>query len=112
MNKLNLIAIALLATATTAWDVSVKEEGSLPDVDVSGDAGQVPEYKIEKTQEGKMPSMDVDVEGGNMPDIDVDTADVDMSMEKKAVKVPDVDVEMKEKTMSVPTIDVDMPDDE
>ncbi len=36
----------------------------LPDVDVSGEAGQMPEYEVIKAQEGKLPKVDVDVRGG------------------------------------------------
>jgi len=48
------------------------------------------------TEEGEMPTMDVDVSGdaGNLPEIDVETADVEVGTEEVTVDVPDVDVEM------------------
>ena len=43
-----------------------------------------------------MPSMDVDVSGdaGQLPEVEVDTADVEVGTEEVTVEVPDVDVEM------------------
>ena len=48
------------------------------------------------TEEGEMPSVDVDVSGdaGALPEIDVETADVEIGTEEVEVTVPDVDVEM------------------
>lgn len=80
-----------LLLAAAGCEVEQTGEGDLPDVDVSGDAGALPEYEVEKTEEGRMPDVDVDVEGGNLPEYDVDG--------------PDVDIE--EETIEVPTIDVD-----
>ena len=51
----------------------------------------------EVTDEGEAPSMDVDVSGdaGELPEIDVDTADVEVETETKEVEVPTgVEVEM------------------
>ena len=48
------------------------------------------------TEEGEMPSMDVDVSGdaGQLPEVDVDTADVEVGTEEVTVEVPEVDVKM------------------
>ncbi|WP_417819012.1 hypothetical protein [Tritonibacter scottomollicae] len=48
------------------------------------------------TEEGEMPSVDVDVSGdaGNLPEVEVDTADVEVGTEEVTVEVPDVDVKM------------------
>jgi len=48
------------------------------------------------TEEGEMPSVDVDVSGdaGSMPEIDVETADVEVGTKEVEVSVPDVDVKM------------------
>lgn len=50
----------------------------------------------EVTEEGEMPEMDVEVSGdaGNLPEVDVDTADVEVGTDTVEVEVPDVDVEM------------------
>ena len=96
MKKIITASVIALSLGLTACDVNVEEEGKLPDVEVSGDAGQMPEYEINQTQEGEMPDVDVDFEGGNLPEVDVETPDVDVTMEKETVKVPNVDVEMPE----------------
>ncbi|SDS55557.1 hypothetical protein SAMN05216421_1739 [Halopseudomonas xinjiangensis] len=49
---------------------------------------------VEQTEEGSMPDVDVSAEGGNMPEYDVDAADVDVGTREKTVTVPDVDVTM------------------
>lgn len=82
------------------WGCEVEQtgEGSMPDVDVDAEAGNMPEYEVEQTEEGEMPDVDVSAESGDMPEYDVDTADVD--------------VETEEKTVEVPVVDVDMPDEQ
>ncbi|HDZ54893.1 MAG TPA: hypothetical protein ENI17_05740 [Pseudomonas xinjiangensis] len=51
---------------------------------------------VEQTEEASMPDVDVSAEGGNMPEYDVDAADVDVGTREKTVTVPDVDVDMPE----------------
>lgn len=48
--------------------------------------------EVEQTEEGEMPDVDVSVEGGNLPEYDVDGPDVDVNKKKVTVDVPDVDV--------------------
>ena len=81
---------ALLLTAA-GCDIEKTADGEMPDVDVSADAGQLPEYEVTKTQEGRMPDVDVDVKGGKLPEYDVDGPDIDI--EKKTVEVPTIDVD-------------------
>lgn len=50
--------------------------------------------RVRQTEEGELPDVDVSAEGGNMPEYDVDAADVDVTTEKREVTVPDVDVTM------------------
>lgn len=83
--------LAAFLLVSAGCEVEKTEEGALPDVDVSADAGQLPKYEVEKTQEGRMPDVDVDVEGGNLPEYDVDAPDVDV--ERKTVEVPTIDVD-------------------
>ena len=49
---------------------------------------------VDQTEEAEMPDVDVSAEEGNMPEFDVETADVDVGTEEVTVDVPDVDVEM------------------
>ncbi len=71
MHKLSIAAVVAAGLALSACEANVTEEGELPsvDVDVSGDAGKLPE-------------------------IEVETADVEVGTEKVEVEVPDVDVTM------------------
>lgn len=50
--------------------------------------------QVEKTQEGELPDVDVTAEGGQLPEYDVQTADVDVGTREETVTVPDVDVTM------------------
>jgi hypothetical protein len=87
-----LCATALLLIG--GCDVDVEDKGKLPDVDVKGDAGQLPKYDVEKTQEGRLPDVDVDAEPGRMPKVDVQGPDVDVGTKPVTVPVPDVNVDM------------------
>lgn len=71
MKKISIAMTVVAGLALTACEAEVKEEGELPsmDVDVSADAGE-------------------------MPEVDVETADVEVGTEEVTVDVPDVDVEM------------------
>lgn len=97
MNKKTLTvltAMTLSGALLTACDADIEEPGSLPDVDVKADAGNLPEYEVNKTKEGNMPSVDVDVKGGKLPEIDVDTAEIELDTKTVEVEVPDIDVKM------------------
>ena len=49
---------------------------------------------IDQTEEGALPDVDVSAEGGNLPEFDVETADVDVGTEEATIEVPTVDVDM------------------
>ena len=66
---------------------------------------------VDQTREGRLPDVDVSVEGGQLPEFEVETADVEVGTREATVKVPDVDVSMEDATVTIPTIDVEMPDD-
>lgn len=59
-----------LALSLAACDVDQTEEAELPDVDVSADEGNLPEYDVEPA--------DVDVDTGTT-EVEVPTMDVDVS---------------------------------
>jgi len=92
--QMSMLAVLPLALVIAGCDVDVEEEGELPSVDVQGEAGQVPEYQVEKTQEGELPSVDVEGQSGNLPQLDVQGPDVDVQRDTVEVPVPDVDVDM------------------
>ena len=50
--------------------------------------------QAEQTQEGELPDVDVTAEGGQLPEYDVETADVDVGTREETVTVPDIDVTM------------------
>lgn len=68
---------------------------------------------VEKTQEGELPEVDVSAESGQLPEYEVETADVDVTTKQATVEVPDVDVDVstKETTVPVPDVDVKMPEE-
>ncbi len=49
---------------------------------------------VDQTEEGALPDVDVTVDEGNMPEYDVETADVEVGVDTVPVAVPDVDIEM------------------
>lgn len=89
-----LPGLSVLLLGAAGCDVDKVEEGEMPDVDVSADAGELPEYEVRKVEEGRAPDLDVDVEGGEMPEYDVDGPDVDVGTKTVEVEVPDIDVDM------------------
>jgi len=114
MKNRNSLIVAILATSTlafTACDVDQTQSAKAPEVDVDGDSGNLPEYKVVQTEEGELPSVDVDVEGGQLPEYDVDTADVNIGTTTETMKVPKVKLVVEEEEFEVPFIDVSMPGD-
>jgi hypothetical protein len=51
---------------------------------------------VDQTEEGELPDVDISAEGGNMPEYDVEGPEVDVEMKEKTVEVPDVDVDLPE----------------
>jgi len=88
MMKTKLTAIAALLLTVSACDVNKTQSGNLPDidVDVSADAGELPEYEV------------------NWADIDVGTT-------TETVSVPKVVIVTEEEEVEVPFIDINMPGD-
>ena len=88
MMKTKLTAIAALLLTVSACDVNKTQSGDLPDVDVdvSADAGELPEYEV------------------NWADIDVGTT-------TETVSVPKVVIVTEEEEVEVPFIDINMPGD-
>ena len=69
---------------------------------------------IDQTEEAALPDVDVSVEGGNMPEFDAEVGSIAVEQEDMTVSVPDVDVEVTtdEETVSVPTLEVTPPEAE
>jgi len=66
---------------------------------------------IKKDEEGELPDLDVDVsaDAGELPEYDVNWADIDVGTTTKTVKVPKPMIVMEEEEVEVPVIDFDMP---
>lgn len=48
---------------------------------------------VEQTQEGEMPEVEVTSEGGQMPEYDVETAEVEMGTETRTIEVPTAEIQ-------------------
>lgn len=68
---------------------------------------------IKKEEKGKLPEIDVDVsaDAGELPEYEVDWADVNVGTTTKTVEIPKIVIVMEEEQVEVPFIDVDMPND-
>jgi len=66
---------------------------------------------IKKEKEGELPDLDVDVsaDAGELPEYDVNWADIDVGTTTKTIKVPKPMIVMEEEEVEVPVIDFDMP---
>lgn len=51
---------------------------------------------VDMTEEASLPDVDVSVEGGNVPEFDVETGDVEIGTTELEVTVPTVDIESPE----------------
>ncbi|MGB3143091.1 MAG: hypothetical protein WBB24_03210 [Maribacter sp.] len=69
---------------------------------------------VKKEEKGEMPEVDVDVsaDAGELPEYEVNWADVNIGTTTKMVKVPKVVIVMEEEEVEVPVLDVDMPGEE
>ena len=67
---------------------------------------------IEQTEEARLPDVDVTVEGGNMPEFQATTGSVSVDQEEVEVTVPKLRVTTEEETVTVPEINVTPPEDE
>ncbi|MXQ08114.1 hypothetical protein GQ651_09695 [Alphaproteobacteria bacterium GH1-50] len=53
-------------------------------------------FDVEQTEEASLPEVDVTVEGGNAPEFDVEAGDIETGTEEVTVTVPTIDVESPE----------------
>ncbi|MGP1375930.1 MAG: hypothetical protein ACTS3T_24100 [Almyronema sp.] len=65
--------------------------------------------RVEQEEAGSLPDVDVDVEPGNLPEYDVQGPDVNVGVTERTVTVPKVVVVQEEETVDVPYIDVSLP---
>lgn len=67
---------------------------------------------VDQTEEARLPDVDVSVEGGNLPEFDVEVGSVEMGTTTESVTVPDIDIDTREAEVTLPTIDVNPPEDD
>ncbi|NES98591.1 MAG: hypothetical protein F6K32_26130, partial [Desertifilum sp. SIO1I2] len=65
--------------------------------------------QVEQEREGQLPDVDVSVEPGQLPQYDIQGPDVNVGVTERTVTVPKVIVIQEEETVEVPYIDVDVP---
>lgn len=65
--------------------------------------------RVQQEEAGSLPDVDVDVEPGNLPEYDVEGPDVNVGVTEQTVTVPKVVVVQEEETVEVPYIDVSLP---
>lgn len=63
--------------------------------------------QVEKEQEGEMPDVDVSADAGRLPAYDIDAPDVEVGTRTETVKVPKVKIVVEEEEIRVPYIDID-----
>lgn len=76
--------------------------------------GLITSCNVKKEEKGELPDLDVDVsaDAGELPEYEVNWADIDVGTTTKTVEIPKVIVVMEEEEVEVPFIDVDMPGEE
>ncbi|SHH02198.1 hypothetical protein [Cognatishimia maritima] len=55
---------------------------------------------IDQTQETRLPDVDVSVEGGQLPEFDADVGDIEVGTKEVTVEVPTVDVQSPEEDVA------------
>ncbi|WP_299374042.1 hypothetical protein [uncultured Tateyamaria sp.] len=51
---------------------------------------------IDQTEEARLPDVDVSVEGGNLPEFEADVGDIEVGSEEVTMTVPTIDVQSPE----------------
>lgn len=66
---------------------------------------------IDQTEEAALPNVDVTVEGGNLPEFDAEVGSVALTEEEATIEVPNVEVTMEEEQVTVPGIQITPPEE-
>ena len=51
---------------------------------------------IDQTEEGSLPDVDVSMEGGNMPEFDAEVGEIETGTEEVTLEVPTIDIQSPE----------------
>lgn len=60
-------------------------------------------FDLDMTEEASLPDVDVSVEGGNMPEFDVESGDIETGTEEVTMTVPTIEVESPEEDAETST---------
>ncbi|SFS21229.1 hypothetical protein [Yoonia litorea] len=55
---------------------------------------------VDQTEEGSLPEVDLSVEGGNMPEFDAEVGDIETGTEEVTMEVPTIELESPEEAAS------------
>ena len=64
---------------------------------------------VDQTQEARLPDVDVSVEEGQLPEFDVDVGEIAVGETEVEIEVPEVEVTTTTETVTVPTLSIDPP---
>ncbi|GFE63026.1 hypothetical protein [Litoreibacter roseus] len=67
---------------------------------------------IDQTQDARLPDVDVSVEGGQAPEFDAEVGSISVGTDETTVTVPDVEITTTEETVTVPTLNVTPPEND
>lgn len=67
---------------------------------------------VEQTEQASLPDVDVSVEGGNLPEFDAEVGEVSIGSTEMEVEVPDVEVTTQTEILNVPTLEIETPEEQ
>ena len=67
---------------------------------------------VDQTQSAALPDVDVSVEGGQLPEFDAEVGSIAVGETQMEVEVPEVEVTTNTEILNVPTLEVTTPEEE
>lgn len=67
---------------------------------------------VDQTQEAALPDVDVSVEGGQMPEFEAEVGEIAVGETEATIEVPEVEVTTREETVTLPTLEVTTPEEQ
>jgi hypothetical protein len=75
-------------------------------------AGAVYMVDIDTVEEARLPDVELSVEGGNLPEYDAQVGSISVDTETEQVTVPDVEITTQEMDVEVPKLRINPPADD
>ena len=66
---------------------------------------------VDQTEEAALPDVEISVEGGNLPEFEANVGSVTVTEEQATIEVPNVEVKMEEEEVTVPGLEITPPSD-